>query len=189
MTANGTPTQPFRVVRSRHAVLLPTRIAARPTSTRSPRDIGADMVFVDPWLPLGRARRRRLRAAPYVVVVHGAEVTVPGRLPGSRRLGRRVLRGAAAVVAAGEYPAREAVHAARRPLPGVVVPPGVDVERFRPLDADARGEGARVIRSRSRRVPLVVGVSRLVPRKGFDVLIDAMARHPRCAPRDRRRRP
>src|SRR6266446_2209709 len=42
------------------------------------------------------------------------------------------------VVRASEYSAREAARAARRPLPGVVVPPGVDSERFRPIDIGER---------------------------------------------------
>jgi phosphatidylinositol alpha-1,6-mannosyltransferase len=53
--------------------------------------------------------------------------------------------------------------------------PGVDTDRFRPLDAAGRG-AARDRFGLPRDVPLVVGVSRLVPRKGFDVLIDAAAR-------------
>ena len=71
---------------------------------------------------------------PYGVVLHGAEVTVPGRVPGTRRMLARVLRGARLVVAAGGYPAAEASRAAGRDLPTVVVPPGVDTERFHPLD-------------------------------------------------------
>jgi phosphatidylinositol alpha-1,6-mannosyltransferase len=163
--------QRFRIVRSRHRVFLPSASLVADVDALA-RDVQADVVFVDPWLPLG-AVAPRLRAAPYVVVVHGAEVTVPGRLAGSRALGARVLRSAAAVVAAGEYPAREAVRAAGRSLPGVIVPPGVDGSRFRPLDADARAK-ARVAFGLDPDVPLVVGVSRLVPRKGFDVLIEAM---------------
>jgi phosphatidylinositol alpha-1,6-mannosyltransferase len=167
--------QRFRIVRSRHSVFLPTRALAADVDALA-RDVGADIVFVDPWLPLG-ALAPALRAARYAVVVHGAEVTVPGRLPGSRAVGRRVLRGAAAVVAAGEYPAREAVRAAGSPLPGIIVPPGVDPERFRPLDGAGRAE-ARATFGLDPGAPLVVGVSRLVPRKGFDVLIEAMAAIP-----------
>ncbi len=125
--------QPFSIVRSRHSQFLPTRSLAADIDALA-RDVRADVIFLDPWLPLG-ALAPRLRAAPYAVVVHGAEVTVPGRLPGSRALGARVLHGAAATVAIGEYPAREAVRAARRALPGVVIPPGVDADRFRPLEA------------------------------------------------------
>jgi len=85
-----------------------------------------------------------------------------------------VLRSADGVVAAGEYPAREVVHAAGRPVRGVVVPPGVDVERFHPIDDAARVAARRRFRLDPDR-PLVLGASRLVPRKGFDVVIDAVA--------------
>lgn len=167
--------QEFRVVRGA-PVLLP-----RPSLTRAvdalARDVGASVIFLDPWLPLG-AIGPRLGAAPYVVIVHGAEVTVPGHLPGSRALGARVLRGAAGIVAAGRYPAREAERAARQELRGVIVPPGVDVARFRPLPAVGRADARRRTRVEfglDPDAPLVLGVSRLVPRKGFDVLIDAVA--------------
>jgi phosphatidylinositol alpha-1,6-mannosyltransferase len=55
-----------------------------------------------------------------------------------------------------------------------MLPPGVDPERFRPLSAAARSE-ARVRFGLADDVPVVLGLSRLVPRKGFDVLIDAVA--------------
>src|SRR3954447_7440737 len=88
--------QPFRVERTRQKVLMPTRALARDVDALA-REINADVVFLDPMLPLGLLGQR-LTAAPYVVVVHGAEVTVPAHLPITRALGRRVLRGAAAVV-------------------------------------------------------------------------------------------
>jgi phosphatidyl-myo-inositol dimannoside synthase len=164
--------QPFRIVRARERQFFPTASLARRIDDLA-RDVGAGAVFLDPWLPLGHLGPR-LRAAPFVTIVHGAEVTVPGRLPGSRQLGRRVLRAAAGVVAAGHYPAREATRAAGRELRGVIVPPGVDVERFRPADAAARA-ATRASFGLDADRPLVLGVSRLVPRKGFDVLIDAVA--------------
>jgi len=168
--------QPFRVVRDRDRVLLPTPALARRID-RLAREISADLIFLDPALPLG-ALGLRLEAAPYVVVLHGAEVTVPGRLPGSRTLLRRVLDGAAGVLAAGTYPADEAARAAGRPLPGLVIPPGVDIDRFRP--AAAGDPAARAVTRKQfglpETEPLILGVSRLVPRKGFDVLIDAVAR-------------
>jgi phosphatidylinositol alpha-1,6-mannosyltransferase len=162
----------FKVVRARESQFFPTPSLAKRIDSLA-RDVGADVIFLDPWLPLGQLGPR-LRAAPYVVVVHGAEVTVPGRLPASRALGARVLHRAAGVVAASEYSAREAVRAARRKLPGVVVPPGVDVDRFRPIDA-AESLAVRKAFGLDAERPLVVGMSRLVPRKGFDVLIDAVA--------------
>jgi phosphatidylinositol alpha-1,6-mannosyltransferase len=164
--------QRFRVVRAAERQFFPTRSLATRIDALA-RELDVAVILLDPWLPLGQLGPR-LTAAPYVVVVHGAEVTVPGRLPASRQLGRRVLRGAAGVVAAGHYPAREAERAAGGALRGVVVPPGVDVDRFRPLaNADRRAARERFGLDRDR--PLVLGVSRLVPRKGFDVLIDAVA--------------
>ncbi|MEW6476309.1 MAG: glycosyltransferase family 4 protein [Actinomycetota bacterium] len=167
--------QPFRVVRDRDKVLLPTpALAARIDALA--REVDATVIFLDPALPLG-ALGPRLRSAPYVVVLHGAEVTVPRRLPGARALLRRVLDGAAGVLAAGHYPAQEAARAAGRPLPGLVIPPGVDVDRFRPgADDPAARALTRKRFDLPETAPLVVGVSRLVPRKGFDVLIDAVAR-------------
>ena len=165
--------QPFRVVRSRAKVLLPTPALARDVDALA-REVGAGVIFVDPALPLG-ALGPRLRAAPYVAVLHGAEVTVPARLPGSRTVLARVLHGAAGVLAAGPYPLREALRAARRPLAALVIPPGVDPVRFHPLTAEER-DGARLALGLPVGAPLVLGVSRLVPRKGFDVVIAAAAR-------------
>jgi phosphatidylinositol alpha-1,6-mannosyltransferase len=87
-----------------------------------------------------------------------------------------VLDGAAGVLAAGSYPADEAARAAGRPLAGLVIPPGVDVDRFRPSDHAAARAATRRRFGLPEEAPLVLGVSRLVPRKGFDVLIDAVAR-------------
>lgn len=164
--------QGFGVERYPERVLLPTPGLAAHVDARA-RALGAAVVFLDPMLPLG-AVGRRIGAAPHVIVGHGAEVTVYGRLPGSRSVARSVLRGAAGLVAAGEYVARIADEVAGRPVPTLVVPPGVDPDRFRPLDDDAR-RAARVRFGLDPDRPLVVGVSRLVPRKGFDTLLAAVA--------------
>jgi phosphatidyl-myo-inositol dimannoside synthase len=163
--------QPFRVVRTRDPVLLPHPLLARRIDELA-AEVGADLVVLDPALPLGLLGPHLAR--PYAVVLHGAEVTVPGRLPGSNLLLRRVLRGADRVIAAGAYPATEGEHAAGRSLPVTIVPPGVDIERFHPLDEDERAAArARLGLPEGR---LVVSVSRLVPRKGMDVLVQAVGR-------------
>jgi phosphatidylinositol alpha-1,6-mannosyltransferase len=164
--------QSFRVERVEGKVLLPTP-AVRRRIRALVAEVQADVVFVDPMLPLGLLGPD-LDAGPYVVVAHGAEVTGYGRLPGTKQLARRVLRHAAAVVAAGGYPAEVAAAVAGRDLRGVQIPPGVDADRFRVLD-DAERDEAR----RSFGLPVdghvVLGLSRLVPRKGFDVMLDAVA--------------
>jgi phosphatidyl-myo-inositol dimannoside synthase len=163
--------QPFRVVRTPERVLLPTPSLARRVDALA-ADTGAKLVVLDPALPVGLLGPRL--ASPYGLVLHGAEITVPGRLPVARSLLGRVLRGASEVIAAGGYPAAEAQRAAGRDLPVTVVPPGVDPDRFVPLDAEARAK-ARVGFDLPPEGRLVVSLSRLVPRKGMDVLIEAAA--------------
>ena len=163
--------QPFRVDRIREPVLLPHPMMVRRIEHLA-REIGAQHVVLDPALPLGLVGRSL--SMPYSVMVHGAEITVPGRLPGSRQALSHVLRGAEKVYASGSYPAAEAQRAAGRDLAIVQIPPGVDTQRFRPLDDEAR-RAAREKFGVATHAPLVVGVSRLVPRKGFDVAIRAVA--------------
>jgi phosphatidylinositol alpha-1,6-mannosyltransferase len=163
--------QPFRIERVREPVLLPHPLMVKRINDLA-ADFGAELVVVDPAVPLGLVGPSL--ALPYDVVLHGAEVTVPGRLPGSRQALAHVLRNARHVIAAGRYPAAEADRAAGRTLPTTVVPPGVDTERFHPLSGDAR----RQVR-RDFGLPVdgqvIVGVSRLVPRKGFDTAVRAVA--------------
>jgi len=164
--------QSFRVVRTRQRVLLPSRRLTRDVDTLA-REVGADVIFLDPMMPLGLIGPN-LRHAPYVVIAHGAEITLPASVVGLRGRGRRVVRRAAAVVAAGGYPARQASRIAGRAVPGIVIPPGVDGDRFRPITRERRAEVRARFRLDSER-PLVLGLSRLVPRKGFDVVIEALA--------------
>jgi phosphatidylinositol alpha-1,6-mannosyltransferase len=56
----------------------------------------------------------------------------------------------------------------------VEVPPGVDLDRFRPLSDEEKAK-ARATWGLPPQGPLVVSISRLVPRKGMDVLITAAA--------------
>ena len=166
--------QPHRIVRVREPVLLPSPSLVRRIK-RLAADVGAEAVVLDPALPLGLAGPRL--GLPYAVVVHGAEVTLPGRLPASRPLLARVLSAASLVIAAGDYPeaeARKAVGAKDRFPPVVQVPPGVDTSRFHPLAAIDRAS-VRARLGLPRTGPLVVSVSRLVPRKGMDTLIEAAA--------------
>ena len=169
--------QAFRVERTPDPVLLPHPGLVRRIDALA-EEIGADSVVLDPALPLGLIGPHLSR--PYDVLLHGAEVTVPGRLPVSRAVLRRVLVGARRVIAFGGYPAAEAEHAAGRSLPLTVVPCGIDSSRFHPLDV----EQVSAVRARYglHDGPLVLSLSRLVPRKGMDVLIDAAARLARRVP-------
>lgn len=163
--------QPYRIERIREPWLLPHPVMARRIDALA-REVDAELVVLDPAVPLGLVGPWLER--PYGVVVHGAEVTVPGRLPGTAQALGHVLRGAQLVVSAGGYPAAEAERCAGRPLPVVNVPPGVDVDRFRPL-APAERAAARARFGFADDEIVVLGLSRLVPRKGFDKLIEAAA--------------
>lgn len=170
-TAAFDAAQPFRIERTREPVLLPHPWMVRRIDAMA-AEVGADLVVLDPAVPLGIVGPS-LRL-PYDVVLHGAEVTVPGRLPLSKQTLGYVLRRARHIVAAGGYPAAEAEHAAGRKLPITIVPPGVDVERFHPL-TDAERVDARARFGLPADAELIVAISRLVPRKGFDTAIRAVA--------------
>jgi phosphatidylinositol alpha-1,6-mannosyltransferase len=161
--------QSFRVEREGAKVLLPSRRFARRIDALADH-VNAATVILDPALPLGligpHLRHR------YGLVLHGAEVTVPGRLPIARLALRRVLRGAEVIIAAGGYPLAEAERAAGRRLPATIIPPGVDVGRFSPLPDDMR-TATRDRFGLPTGTPVVLGLSRLVPRKGFDTLLRA----------------
>ena len=163
----------LRIERVPGRVLLPTPSVVRRIRAMA-HDTGASLVVVDPALPLGLAGPV-LGGLPYAVVLHGAEVTAPGRLPGSRQALAAVLARARLAVCAGGYPAAEGRRVAGSRMPPVVdVPPGVDTDRLRPLD-DAARRAARARLGLPLDAPVVVSVSRLVPRKGMDVLVDAAA--------------
>jgi phosphatidylinositol alpha-1,6-mannosyltransferase len=163
----------FRIERVPGRVLLPTPATAGRIREMAART-GAGLVLVDPALPLGLVGPA-LGGLPYGVVLHGAEVAVPGRLPGTRRALAEVLARARVAVCAGRYPEAEARRVAGARMPPVVeVPPGVDTERLRPLAAAARRK-ARAALGVDPEAPVVVSVSRLVPRKGMDVLVEAAA--------------
>jgi phosphatidylinositol alpha-1,6-mannosyltransferase len=162
-------------------VLLPQPYLASRVR-RAARRSGARAVVIDPAVPLGLIGPSL--GLPYAVVLHGAEVTVPGRLPVSRQLLARSIRNASLVIAAGNYPEAEARKAVRHGAkvsdgvsaeqfpPVVQIPPGVDTERFRPLPQIDRA-AARARLGLTHSGPLVASVSRLVPRKGMDTLIKA----------------
>ena len=170
-TAEFDAQQPFHIERTKESVLLPHPWMVQRVN-RMAKEVGADLIVLDPALPLGLIGPSL--DLPYDVVLHGAEVTVPGRLPLSKQTLGHVLRNARHIVAAGGYPAAEAEHAAGRKLPVTIVPPGVDTERFQPI-----GEAERLaVRHQfgiAGDAELIVGISRLVPRKGFDTAIRAVA--------------
>lgn len=170
--------QSFRIERSPEPVLLPYPWLAKRICALAD-EVDAELILLDPAVPLGIVGPWLGR--PYGVVLHGAEVTIPGRLPGSRTALRRVLQGASLVIAAGNYALMEAERCAGRSLPAVVVPPGVDTKRFQPLGPADRA-AARASFGIDDGDVVVASVNRLVPRKGMDLLIEAVAEASRARP-------
>ena len=101
-------------------------------------------------------------------------------LPGARQMLRRIGDGVDTVTYLGEYTRRRIASALSSEAAGRMVrlTPGVDTEFFRP---DVDGEGVRRRYGLTGR-PVIVCVSRLMPRKGQDTLIGALPGIQRAAP-------
>ncbi len=170
--------QTHTIVRSAEPVLLPYPWLTDRLNRAADR-FEADLHVIDPAVPLGIIGPSLDK--PYAVVLHGAEVTIPGRAPVSRQVLGSVLRNASGVISAGQYALDEAEQCAGRPLRSVVVPPGVDVDRYCPIDEEVRAATRRRF-GIAEEAPFVLSVSRLVPRKGMDDLVSAAARLERRHP-------
>ncbi|MGC4805704.1 glycosyltransferase family 4 protein [Micromonospora sp. DT233] len=163
--------QPFEVVRERTKVLLPTPLIAR-RAARLARERDCDTVWFGAAAPLGllaAGLRRRAGIRRVVALTHGHEVGWAA-LPAARAALRRIGRGADVVTYLGEYTRVRL----ERALHGVTdlrrLAPGVDVETYHPSVDGAPVRARLGLADR----PVVVCVSRLVPRKGQDMLIRAL---------------
>ncbi len=122
--------QPFRVVRAREPVLLPSP-SLRRRIDRLAAETGAELVVLDPALPLGLV-------GPACAIPMRSSSTAPrSPCPGGCPAAAAARAGAARRPARGAPPAATRRRRRRAPpgrsLPTVMVPPGVDTERFRPL--------------------------------------------------------
>ncbi|MGW6207299.1 glycosyltransferase family 4 protein [Streptomyces sp. NPDC055089] len=164
--------QPFTVVRDRTTMLLPTpRVTRRAAELL--RTHGCSSVWFGAAAPLGlmAPALRRAGARRLVATTHGHEAGW-AQLPASRQLLRRIGEGTDTLTYLGEY-TRSRIAAALTPAAAarmVQLPPGVDEKTFHP---DSGGDRVRARLGLTDR-PVVVCVSRLVPRKGQDTLILAM---------------
>ncbi|MBI3649328.1 MAG: glycosyltransferase family 4 protein [Actinobacteria bacterium] len=161
---------PYRVLRQRERFLWPTPgVAARVREAIA--DTGAEVVLFGAAYPLAMlGPDLAARGTPYLAAAHGFEYWL-SIAPGTHALLRYATSRASRVpVLCSEFVARRVRTAVPSEVPVSVLYPGADVERFRP---DLPTEDLRAsLRVADR--PLVVCVSRLVPRKGQDVLIRAM---------------
>ncbi|MDX6311206.1 MAG: phosphatidyl-myo-inositol dimannoside synthase [Streptomyces sp.] len=166
--------QPFPVIRDRTSMLLPTpRVARRAVELL--REHGCGSVWFGAAAPLAlmAPALRKAGAGRLVGTTHGHEAAW-AQLPASRQLLRRIGEGTDTITYLGEY-TRSRIAAALTPSAAarmVQLPPGVDEKTFHPASG---GDAVRARLGLADR-PVVVCVSRLVPRKGQDTLIRAMPR-------------
>lgn len=159
-------TQSFPVVRDRSSVLLPTPRVRRAVRALA-RAEGCDQVWFGAMAPLALLAGS-LGVDRYVASTYGHELIWAG-LPGSRQLLRRMARRLDVITALSKHTSAQL----GRLLPGArveLLPSGVDTAVFRP---GADGGEVRQRHGLADR-PVVVCVSRLVPRKGQEVLVRSL---------------
>jgi phosphatidylinositol alpha-1,6-mannosyltransferase len=170
----------YPVHRRPTGMLLPTPATAR-AAVDLLRRYDCDSVFFGAAAPLGllAPTLRAAGAGRLVGATHGHE-TGWVALPGSRQLMRRIAGGLDVVTYITEYTRGRLAPALADRTRLAQLSPGVDVDVFTPA-----ADGERIRRRHGLGdAPVVVCVSRLVARKGQDVLVAAwprvLARHPRA---------
>ena len=165
--------QPFEVVRAGTTLLLPTPKTRREAVALA-RARGCDTAWFGAMAPLGLLGPA-LRGAGVewtVALTHGHE-TGWAALPGARAVLRRIGGDTDVVTYLGGY-TRSRLEPALPPGTRLErLAPGVDADQFHPRLRATEGAGLRRSLGLADR-PVVVCVSRLVPRKGQDMLIRAL---------------
>jgi phosphatidyl-myo-inositol dimannoside synthase len=164
--------EPYRVVRHPTSRMLPTADVAR-RAVELARQVRPDVICFGAALPLGLLARRLTRetGAPCIGFTHGVEVAV-SEVPLVRRLMTRVAADMRALTAVSRWSAARVERGVRGRCPVELLPSGVATDVYRP------GVDGAEVRARYRLGddPVCVCVSRLVPRKGQDRLIEAWPR-------------
>ena len=165
--------QPFPVHRHSTKVLLPTPEVAK-LATRLAREHGCTAVWFGAMAPLAalaKGLKRSTLITRAVASTHGHEVgwvAMPGGRQGIKELAKHL----DAVTYISEYTRSRLAPVIGAKTELVRMPGGVDVEMFSP---EVDGGPVRERLGLTGR-PVVVCVSRLMPRKGQDTLIEALPR-------------
>ena len=162
----------YPVLRDRSTMLLPTRRVARAVR-RAAAAHACDRVLFGAAAPLGllAGPLRSAGATRIVAVTHGHEVWW-SKVPGARRALRRIAGDVDVLTYVSEFCRAELTAALPSGAAAAMVrlSPGVDVEAFRPgLDGGAVRQRLGIAAGQ----PVVLAASRLVARKGHDVLLAA----------------
>lgn len=160
----------FPVRRHPTGLLVPSP-AARRRVLRASQDFGATSIWFGAAAPLGllAGPLRAAGAQRLVATTHGHEVGW-AMLPGARQALRRIGNGVDVLTYLGEYTRRRLATVLGDRVQLARLTPGVDIDTFHPT---ASGEQVRQRYGLTGR-PVLVCVSRLVPRKGQDALIRAL---------------
>jgi phosphatidylinositol alpha-1,6-mannosyltransferase len=160
----------FPVRRHPTGLLIPTPAARRRTLATA-RGYGSTSVWFGACAPLGllAGPLRTVVARRLVATTHGHEVAW-AMIPAARQALRRIGDQTDVVTYLGEYTRRRLQPAFGPNATMAQLTPGVDADMFRP---DVSGSEIRARYGLGGR-PVVVCVSRLVPRKGQDALIRAL---------------
>jgi len=170
--------QPYRIVRAHRRFLWPTPATRRLTDGLVGGS-GAEVVLFGDAMPLtAMGPGLAGRGIPYLVAAHGFDYWL-SLLPGAHAsLAYMTSRAARVPVMCSAFIARVVRTAVPEDVPVSVMYPGADVDAFRPdLPTDGVLERHGLVGR-----PVVACVSRLVARKGQDVLIRAMTEIRRRVP-------
>jgi len=129
-------------------------------------------------IPGGAIAAAAAPGLPLVVSLHGSDVYVAETLRPARSTAGVVFRRAGAVTACSADLGRRAIALGADPGRLEVVPYGVDPDRFRP-DPLVRAK-RRASLGIATRAPLLFAAGRFVRKKGFEYLIDALAKLPQA---------
>ncbi len=149
------------VIRDRRRFMWPTRRVRRWIESNV-AEFAPDVILFGAPHPLAHLgpRLRRDTGVPYGIVCHGAEITIPAAFPVTRQLIRYPLKRADVLFAVSEFTRRKVERLTKRSVE--VIGAGV-------APAFSSGEAPTS-------PPVVVGcVSRFVPRKGQDRVLEACA--------------
>jgi phosphatidylinositol alpha-1,6-mannosyltransferase len=150
------------VVRGTRSFMLPTKAVVEDI-VRLAGEFNPDAILFGAPHPLSKAgpALRDMLGVPFGILSHGAEVTIPAAGPGTRQALGRVLKSADVRFAVSRFTAERVTRISG--APALFLGAGVELDTFVPPLSPPRN------------TPPIVGcVSRFVPRKGQQRLIDAV---------------